>query len=364
VAVGLVVLLAPAGLAAQSGVLSPAYESVVRRYAAGDRKGAVANLADWPEGRLRDEFTALRALVQASLACPGGCGAANVWQRIPIEAALMLHSDAAQEVRREGRLPRLHESAAVEIARLLKQDPSRRTFARRWYEAMAGLAQGENRWGEALEWAERGLEDFPDSAGMHLVLGSIEETLGARLGFREIEEAEVDVNARRARSEVVYRREIRAHLERAERALRSAVAADPSLGEARLRLGRVCWRLGETTEARSFLQDVLDRKPERETALLAHLVLGRLDEDAGRLDEATQAYEAALALDPSAQAARIALSHVRLRRGDTASARAEAETALGFSGDRLRQDPFWLYPWGPSVGVEERLEALRREASS
>ena len=339
VAVGLVVLLAPAGLAAQSGVLSPAYESVVRRYAAGDRQGAVANLADWPEGRLRDDFTALRALVQASLACPGGCGAANVWQRIPIEAALMLHSDAAQEVRGEGRLPRLHESAAVEIARLMKQDPSRRTFARRWYEAMAGLAQGENRWGEALEWAERGLEDFPDSAGMHLVLGSIEETLGARLGFR-------------------------AHLERAERALRSAVAADPSLGEARLRLGRVCWRLGETTEARSFLQDVLDRKPERETALLAHLFLGRLDEDAGRLDEATQAYEAALALDPSAQAARIALSHVRLRRGDTASARAEAETALGFSGYRLRQDPFWLYPWGPSVGVEERLEALRREASS
>ena len=339
VVVGLVVLLAPAGLAAQSGVLSPAYESVVRRYAAGDRQGAVANLADWPEGRLRDEFTALRALVQASLACPGGCGAANVWQRIPIEAALMLHSDAAQEVRGEGRLPRLHESAAVEIARLLKQDPSRRTFACRWYEAMAGLAQGENRWGEALEWAERGLEDYPDSAGMHLVLGSIEETLGARLGFR-------------------------AHLERAERALRSAVAADPSLGEARLRLGRVCWRLGETTEARSFLQDVLDRKPERETALLAHLFLGRLDEDAGRLDEATQAYEAALALDPSAQAARIALSHVRLRRGDTASARAEAETALGFSGYRLRQDPFWLYPWGPSVGVEERLEALRREASS
>ena len=338
-AVGLVVLLAPAGLAAQSGVLSPAYESVVRRYAAGDRQGAVANLADWPEGRLRDEFTALRALVQASLACPGGCGAANVWQRIPIEAALMLHSDAAQEVRGEGRLPRLHESAAVESARLMKQDPSRRTFARRWYEAMAGLAQGENRWGEALEWAERGLEDYPDSAGMHLVLGSIEETLGARLGFR-------------------------AHLERAERALRSAVAADPSLGEARLRLGRVCWRLGETTEARSFLQDVLDRKPERDTALLAHLFLGRLDEDAGRLDEATQAYEAALALDPSAQAARIALSHVRLRRGDTASARAEAETALGFSGYRLRQDPFWLYPWGPSVGVEERLEALRREASS
>ena len=110
----------------------------------------------------------------------GDCPAANLWQRIPVRAALMLHSDCAQRARRDRLPPRLHESVAVEIARMLKDDPAHRAFVRRWYEAMAGLAQGENRWGEALDWAERGLRDFPDSAEMLLVLGSIEETVGAQ----------------------------------------------------------------------------------------------------------------------------------------------------------------------------------------
>ena len=59
-------------------------------------------------------------------------------------------------------------------------DPALPPFVRRWYDAMAGLAQGESRWDGALDWAERGLRDFPDSAELLLVLGSIEETVGAQ----------------------------------------------------------------------------------------------------------------------------------------------------------------------------------------
>jgi hypothetical protein len=53
-----------------------------------------------------------------------------------------------------------------------------------------------------------------------------------------------------------------------------------------------------------------------------------------------------------------------LRLGGPVAARGEVETAVAFAGLRTGPDPFWLYPWGPAVGVEERLEALRREASS
>ena len=59
-----------------------------------------------------------------------------------------------------------------------------------------------------------------------------------------------------------------------------------------------------------------------------------------------------------------ALSHVRLRSGDTPGARAEVEKSVGSAGRRPQPDPLWLYPWGPSVGVEDRLEALRRETAS
>jgi len=360
----LLLLCLPALASAQpSDVLSPAYEAIVRRYLSGDREGAVGDMSAWPEWRMRDEMTALRAFWQKAQTCRP-CAASMAWQQIPARAALVLHSDCAQRARRDGNSPRLHESLAVEIARMLKDDRAQRAFARRWYEAMAGLAQGENRWSEALDWAERGLRDFPDSAEMLLVLGSIEETVGAQASFLETHEALVDPNTRRSRSELLQRREVREHLEKAHRALRSAVAADPTLLEARLRLGRVAWRLGETAEARSVLSDVLAQEPDAAKAFLAHLFLGRLDEDASRLVDAARSYEAALALDPHSQSARLALSHVRLRGGDAPGARADVETTVGSAGRRPHPDALWLYPWGPSVGVEERLETLRREATS
>jgi tetratricopeptide (TPR) repeat protein len=365
-------LCLPALASAQgSDVLSPAYEAVVGRYLSGDRQGAVAEMVHWPEGRVRGETSALAALWRKAQACRP-CAASRAWEQMPARAALMLHSDCAQRARRDGTPPRLQEAVAVEIARMLKDDPTHRAFARRWYEAMAGLAQGENRWGEALDWAERGLRDFPKSAEMLLVLGSIEETVGAPASFRVTDEALIDPDTQddgevyntRGRSELLHRREVRGHLERAQRALRSAAAADPSRLEPRLRLGRVAWRLGEAAEARSTLEDVLAREPDAATAFLAHLFLGRLDEDAGRLDAAARSYEAALALDPRSQSARLALSHVRLRGGDAPGARADVERAVGSAGRRPQPDAFWSYPWGPAVGVEGRLEALRREAAS
>jgi tetratricopeptide (TPR) repeat protein len=334
---------------------------VLRLYVTGEREKAVSELAGWPEEQVREQVRILGLLGREARACRV-CEAARVLRRTPLKAALMLHSDCAERVRRDGQASRLHESAAVEIARLLKDEPAGRSFARRWYEAMAGLAQGENRWNEALEWAERGLRDFPVSAEMLLVLGSIEETVGAQAPFLDTSEALFDPDP--SRSERHQRHEVREHLEKARRALRSAVAADPALLEARLRLGRVAWRLGETAEARSALEEVLSRSKDASTAFLAHLFLGRIDEDAGRLEDAARSYGAALALVATAQSARLALSHVRLRSGDTPGARAEVEKSIGAAGRRPQPDPLWLYPWGPTVGLEDRLDALRRESES
>jgi tetratricopeptide (TPR) repeat protein len=339
------------------------YEAVVRRYASGDREGAVAEMAGWPDDRLRKEIPALNTDWQRSL-IKGDALNPSTWRQIPMRAALMLHSDCAQRARRDGKPARTHEHAAWSIARTFRKEPAQSTFARRWYGAMAGLALAENRWGEALDWAERGLEDFPGAADLFLVIGSIEETEGVHAAPPEIREALTDPTTRSLRSDILHRREVRGHLEKARQALRAALAAEPSLHEARLRLGRVAWRLGETAEARAELGEVLARQREGPTAFLAHLFLGRIEEDGGRLDAAVLAYEAALVLSPRSQSARLALSHARLGQGDAAAARAEAEAAVRPAGNRLAPDPFWAYPWGPAVGVEDRLEALRREASS
>jgi tetratricopeptide (TPR) repeat protein len=362
------VLLALSSVASTqpSEILSPIYQAVVRRYASGDREGAVAELGAWPDSRIRREVPILNRDWQRSLLV-GEAMSPDVWREIPVRAALMLHTDCAQRARGEGRPPKLHEAAAWSIARTLEELPAHRTFARRWYEAYAELAQAEYRWGEALDWAERGLEDFPGSAELLLVTGSIEEmqaVQAAQAAPPSAQQAFLDPQTGRGVSELLQRRQVREHLDQARRALRTAVGADPSLAEAHLRLGRVAWRLGEAAEARAALQAALARSAGGRTAFLAHLFVGRVEEDAGRLHEAAASYEAAVAIFPRCQSARLARSHVRRRLGDAAAARLDVEDALKFAGQGEERDPLWLYPWGPAVGIDDRLEALRQEAST
>lgn len=102
--VPLLALALPPAAAAQSAVLSPAYEAVVRRYISGDREGAVSDLSAWPEESLRREVTALSAFRKKARACHP-CAASMAWQQIPARAALLLHSDCALRARRHGRPP-------------------------------------------------------------------------------------------------------------------------------------------------------------------------------------------------------------------------------------------------------------------
>ena len=359
---GLLLGLAFPGVATpQPTMLSPAYAAAVERYVAGDREGALAGVAAIAERELREQVEALRSLGKRARACTA-CAASVAWQQAPLRAALMLHTDAALDGSRDRTSARTQESLAIELAALMKDDPERGPFARRWYATMAGLAQAGNRWSEALDWVERGLDAFPGSADLLLVLGAIEETYGAEVTPRWFEEI-MDPNPRQAQANLARAQELRGHLQKALRALRDAVAAMPSLHEARLRLGRVAWRLGDTDEARAALSEVLAASTLRETVFLAHLFLGRIHEDADRLDEATRSYEAAVALQPRCQSARFALSHLLWRRGDAAGARRGVEVALQAAGETQQRDPFWRYPWGSGVGASERLEALRQEAS-
>ena len=353
-------------LAQWSAVWSPGYQAAVLRYRTGAPDAAVSEVCAWPASRLRDEVNVLAALREKARR-PDDPGALTRWQEVPVRAALMLHTDCSLTARGNGTACEPHETAAAEIAGMLRDDEVNRDFARRWYGVMAGLAGGGNRWRDALGWVEKGLRDFPGAAELLVTVGAIEEVHALQTSCSEpppAQERLADSDVRRIRSEMLQRLEVQGYLEKARDALVAAIAANPSLCEAHLRLGRVAWRLGDAREARSELDRVLAGKSRPSEAFLAHLFLGRLDEDAGRLDEAARSYKAALALEVNSQSARLALSHLRLRRGDATTARAEAERALRPGGARLRPDPFWLYPWGPSVGVEDRLNALRREARS
>lgn len=361
-------LAAPRPGAAQEGP-SAAYLAAVERYAAGDRAGALEDVAAFSARAVRQQLESLRGLLARARACPG-CLEASRARRLNLVAALLLHTDAflpesagerARE--RDPETVRAHRLAASGIADLLRDEPQQRDLVRRWYAAVAGVALASASFEDAVQWARRGLAAFADAPELLLVVATVEEWTGAQGGLRDLAGA-IDPSTPQMRDKLALFRERRRHLERAQEALARALAVDPALDAARLRLGRVAWRLGDAAAARTAFEQVLERTGSRGTAYLAHLFLGRVHEDAGHFDEAAGAYAAAVALDADSQAARLALSHARLRLGDAAAARRELEAAVGFAGWRREPDPFWDYPWGPGAGAAERLEALRREASS
>jgi tetratricopeptide (TPR) repeat protein len=145
----------------------------------------------------------------------------------------------------------------------------------------------------------------------------------------------------------------------ARRAYEEALAADMDQAAVRVRLGRVLWRLGEREEAAAALAGAIDdARDAPRIRYLAHLFLGRVQEDGGRLDEAESSYRRALELDPQAQAAGIALAHVLRLAGDEQAAREVAVRTVSYAGRRGGLDFFWEYLTG-SVTPEKLLGDLR-----
>ena len=358
-------LVATPTVAQESG-LSPAYVMLLSRYAAGQRDAALAEVATWPEGRLRNEIGRLAAVRQFGRACHR-CAASDAWDGLPVRAGLMLHADAALDDWRAGRSARLSESAAVEYVQMMRDDPRHAAFVRRVLEATVAIHHLEMRWEAALAWADRALRIFPESAPVHLVVSAIEETEGTLvtpvLRRDAFADPFADPAALHLRAQWDAGQEARDRFRKARDAARRALAADPASVEARLRLGRLAWRLREPDEARAELQGVVDAGRPTALVFLARLYLGGLAEDEGRLADALPAYEAALAIVPSSQSAGLALSEVRHRLGDAAGARAALLAAVAEGGRRKASDPFWDYPLGASKDAAARLEAVRQETA-
>ena len=284
------------------------------------------------------------------------------WREARPAAAAMLHTDAYLRARTVARpAARVQETTATAVLELLRDEPERRGFVERWYVAMAGVAAADVRWDDAQAWAERGLQALPSSADLALALGAVLETRATLEAPRWPQLTGATQQQRVAnQNRFLLTRE---RLERARRALVAALAADPSLDEARLRLGRVQWRLGEAAEAQATLEQVAARTAAHDVVYLARVFSGRIAEDGGRFEEAARDYEAAIALDGEDQAAYVALSQARLRLGDSVGARRAVAASLAPAGRRSHSDPFWNYGWGPGARISDRLEGLRREAS-
>jgi tetratricopeptide (TPR) repeat protein len=145
----------------------------------------------------------------------------------------------------------------------------------------------------------------------------------------------------------------------AEAAFRRALAVDPGLSEARLRLGRVRLLRGQAREAIVELQRVAREDGSLRRQYLARLFEARAHEKRGDVEGAARAYQAAVAVEPEGQSAWIGLGRSLDLLGRREHAEEAFAAALGLR--RVRGDPWWTYPRGDLDRLEPLLAELQRD---
>ena len=349
----------PVAAVAQPAFSRAEYFELIRRYARGERAEAVAGLGAWSERDLARQLASVEEAARAAERCPA---CPNVFADLPLRAAAMLHWDrdraelpspeGVEQLRQcPGPLARL----AGRLARVLARRPATADFARRFFRMVVTSCQWDACFDAAERWAGEAIEIFPRDAELLLARGSVREenaTLGTRTP-RVTDAASAESLAASARE---------AGLQKARRDLEDALAIDADLGLARVRLGRVLWRLGEPEPARQQLETALSSLRDVDHAYLARLFLGRIQQDAGRLEEAISEYRLAATVHPSALSAGMALSNALRLAGDPEGARLVLRQGLRHAGRRQERDPYWDYLVLNAEDLTDLLEALHRES--
>lgn len=346
-------LLTPTPAAAQArqdGVHGPKYEQMVRLYAAGERDAALTQLGARTKARLRADVLELKRAAEELKEDCSDCVARRTFSGFPLRAALLLHS--YREISDQFRRPESEQPAdcgiglhadviGYESRILLILDPTAAAFVRSVFLAVSRHALWSHCVDVARQWAVLGLELSPHNASLHLAHGVALET---RAFFTPAPAPETPgllprvAAQRKAQSDNHRRLWIEAR-----RAFEAALAVDPGHTEARLRLARILWRLGQPDAAVSHFEAILAQGSDPQGRYLAHLFLGRVLEDKGRLSDSEEQYRAALKLEPLSQTTATALSHVRFLQGDHERAREVMIEGMEGARRRSTHDPWVAY---------------------
>ena len=247
------------------------------------------------------------------------------------------------------------------LAEALAKDPAGAPIARAWFRAVGALYQQWADFGQLRAHLAAGADLVPDDPVLLLFAGTLRQGYAdARVQsyiarFRGMQRGQTD-------RFVVYVsiEDADAELGLAERALRRALAIDPSLDEARIRLAHVQGARGKSADAIQLAREALAAPLPQFLEYYGAMVLGRAEARLGRHAEARAAFERAVARYPHSQAAQVALSQVGLAEGRTADGVAALMRALGPDSPAKVDDPWSWYFRQHAPDTQHYLDELRR----
>ena len=285
-------------------------------------------------------------------------GSASGWAAADLTAAAMFHTDVALRLAKASRHDgaAAHADAAAALLRAaVEREPSRTAFARRWRSTVAGLLHAA----DAVDLAKSiEAEALPG-------LGDSKQQIDARAAFarglsEEIRAAVAGpLSGRVAKRNAPVPPEARRTLVNAAGHFQNALAVDPAHAEAALHLGRIMVVVGREIDADRPLR-MAGGSPDSPVRYLALMFLGAIAERQSRYADAERHYAAALDAFPWGQSAPLALSHVLMREGREAEARAAVARHFTRTGGRA-VDPLWTYLADPATDLGPTLNLLRAE---
>ena len=332
----LVVLVAAVCLHAGAARGQDAYAAVLLKYLTGDADAAVAELSRLPTDEVHagvQAFDLTRAPMVLTAAAAMHTEAAI---RRGGGLASPAQLDIATAIVEFGEAPTMRANATAPLhPRYARPVPD--SFRRLWYVLVINTFEGTGMLASADKYLAHATRLFPESAEIQLVAGVAEEMRAS------------------PRTSAASDRERRNALAAAEKRYRAGYAADPTRLEIALRLARVLQQRNQLAEA-SRLLTPLTTAPDARIAYLAGLFLGGVEDRLQRPDAAAALYERAAAQLPVAQAAALAASELRHRRGDQ---RGAADAVPAAAGPNNSFDPWWTYIFGEYWRVDLLLNAVR-----
>lgn len=250
----------------------------------------------------------------------------NPWPANPAREAAFAIELAETALRTRRTVPRDAALALLkDFRRLVRHSIEPDPFERYWLWTATAMLQGANVPAAAIETAEYALTRFPDEPRLLL----------ARAFATDQTRAFEDREGRGSAGEASFVRDVIARYDAAARFPDTAA-------EARIRKAFFLHRIGRDGEALAALDaaGTLDTAKEPLLAYLSALFRGRVLEALERFGEAARAYDAALAVVPRAQSARVAKMRLAVRAGN----RPEADTlASEIQSAESDFDPWWVY---------------------
>jgi tetratricopeptide (TPR) repeat protein len=145
----------------------------------------------------------------------------------------------------------------------------------------------------------------------------------------------------------------------AERLFRRALAIEPALAEARVRLAHILSDAGRHNEAAAELRQVAAARRPQFVDYYASLMTGRVSRTRGQLDAARAAFERAAGVYPNAPAPRLALSELALASGNREESLARLRQAA--PSERVDVDePWWWLDRVHEPSAESLMGEMRR----